>query len=147
MRLTIRILLIATAVLIIGLRVSKRLNSTSSGFYVLLPGHVSPSECGDSSVIVLQISKEHSIRINSETVSRERLRGRLREIYRLHAERVLLVSADPDVSFQEVVGAIDTAQGAVTNLYLVLVTPEGEKEPCLFIKRPPQPPKLPGLPQ
>jgi biopolymer transport protein ExbD len=85
---------------------------------VLLPGHVSPSECGDSSVIVLQISKEHSFRINSETVSSESLRGRLREIYRLRAERVLLVSADPDVSFQEVVGAMDIAQGAVTNLYL-----------------------------
>lgn len=147
MRLTIRILLIATAVLIIGLRVSKRLNSRSSGFYVLLSGHVSPSECGDFSVIVLQISKEHSFRINYETVSSESLRGRLREIYRLRAERVLLVRADPDVSFQEVVGAIDITQGAVTNLYLVLVTPEEEKEPCLFIKRPPQPPKLPGLPQ
>jgi biopolymer transport protein ExbD len=146
MRLTIRILLIATAVLIISLRVSKRLNSKSSGFYVLLPGHVSRSECGDFSLIVLQISKEHSFRINSETVSTESLRGRLREIYRLRAERVLLVSADPDVSFQEVVGAMDIAQGAVTNLYLVLVTPEEEKEPCLFIKRPPQP-KLPGLPQ
>jgi len=59
----------------------------------------------------------------------------------------LFVKADPDVSLQDVAGVIDTANGAVTNLYVVLVTPEAEKEPCLFIKRPFQPPGLPGLPE
>jgi len=60
----------------------------------------------------LQISKEHTFRINSEIVLSENLNGRLREIFRPRAERVLLVRADPDVSFQEVVGAIDNAEGA-----------------------------------
>ena len=147
MRLTLRILLIATALLIIGLRVSKRFNGSSAGFYVELPGHTSRSECGDYSVFILQISKGHSYRINSETVSGESLRGRLREIYRLRAERVLLVRADSDVSFQDVAEAIDMAQRAVTNLYVILVTPDAEKEPCLFVKRPVRPPNLSVLPQ
>jgi len=37
------------------------------------------------------------------------------------------VKADSDVGFQEVAGAIGMAQGAVTNLFVVLVTPEAEK--------------------
>ena len=147
MRLTVRILLIIAALLIIGLRVSKRFNGSSTGFYVLLPGHTSRSDCGDFSVFVLQVSKGHFYRINSESVSGESLTGRLREIYRLRAERVLLVRPDADVSFQDVAQAIDMAQEAVTNLYMVLVTPESEKEPCLFIKRPSPSHILPGAPQ
>jgi biopolymer transport protein ExbD len=137
MRLTLRILLVATAVLIFGLRVSKKLTSRPSGFYVEMVAHTSSSECEDYSNIVLQISKEHTFRINSETVLSENLKGRLREIFRPRAERVLLVRADPDVSFQKVVGAIDIAEGAVTNLHVALLTPEAEKEPCWGIKSPP----------
>jgi biopolymer transport protein ExbD len=147
MRLTLRILLVAAVVLILGLRVSKTLNRRPSGFYVELVTHSSSSECGDYRNVVLQISKEHTFRINSEIVLSENLNGRLREIFRPRAERVLLVRADPDVSFQEVVGAIDNAEGAVTNLYVALLTPEGEKEPCWKIKRPPPLPILPRLPQ
>jgi hypothetical protein len=60
---------------------------------------------------------------------------------------VLLVRADSDVSFQDVAEAIDMAQRAVTNLYVILVTPDAEKEPCLFVKRPVRPPNLSVLPQ
>ncbi len=120
MRRTLRILLVATAVLILGLRVSKKLNSKPSGFYVELVAHTSPSECGDSDVIVLQLLKDHSFRINSERVPRENLRGQLREIFRSRAEPILLVRADPEVSFQEVVTAIGIAGGAVSNLYVAL---------------------------
>jgi biopolymer transport protein ExbD len=147
MRLTLRILLIATAVLIIGFRVSKRLSSRSTGFYIELPAHTSRSQCGDFDVIELQISKDHSLTINSERVTRETVGGRLHDIYRLRAERLLLLRVDPDVSFREVAGIIDVAQGAVPNLYVTLITPEAEKEPCLFINRPPLTQKLPGLPQ
>ena len=131
-------------ILLLGLQISKRPNERSAGLYVQLPGHDSRTDCGDFSVIALQISSERSYKINSEEVSNDALGGRLREIYRLKAERVLLVRADPDISFQEVATAIDTAQGAVTNLYLVLITPEAEKERCLFIRKPAHSPRLPG---
>jgi biopolymer transport protein ExbD len=138
-----RILLVATAVLILGLRISIKLNSKPSGLYVKLLAHTSPSECGDSDVIVLQLLNDRSFRINSERVSSENLRGRLREIFRPRAERILLVRADPEVSFQEVVTAIGIAEGAVSNLYVALLTPEAEKEPCLYITMPRVLPKLP----
>jgi len=147
MRLTLRILLLATVVLIVGLRVSKTLNHRPSGFYVELVAHTSSSECGDGRKIVLQILKGHTFKINSETVLSEDLKGQLREIFRTRAERVLLIRADPDVSFQEVVSAIDAAEGDVTNLHVVLLTPEGEKEPCWVIKSPPPLPVPPRLPQ
>jgi biopolymer transport protein ExbD len=143
MRRTLRILLVATAVLVIGLRVSRKLNNKPSGLYVELGAHPLPSECGDSDVIVLQLLNDRSFKINSERVPIENLRGRLREIFLSRAERILLVRADAEVSFQEVVTAISLAEAAVSNLYMALLTPEAQKEPCLFITRPRELPKLP----
>jgi biopolymer transport protein ExbD len=146
MRLTLRIFLFVALAVIVGLRVSTRLNGKSSGLFVQTVGHSPRSDCGDSSVIVLQISKEHSFRINSETVSDENLKRRLSEIYRPRLERVLLVSANPDVSFQDVVRAIDIAQQDVPHLYVALINRgEEKKSSCLFIKGPTQLPTLPGL--
>jgi biopolymer transport protein ExbD len=143
MRWTLRILLVATAVLTLGLRVSKRLNHKPLGLSVKLIAHTSLSQCGDSDVIVLQLLNDRSFRINSESIPIENLRGQLREIFRSRAERVLLVRADPEVSFQEVVTAIDIAQGAISNLYVALLTPEAEREPCFYITRRPELPNLP----
>jgi len=136
MRLTLRILLIATVVLMFGFKATKRHLSQSAGFYSELPAHTSQSQCGDFDVIVLQISKDHSLKINSEQIPREIIAGRLKDIYRVRAERLLLIRADPDLTFQDVVRNIDVAQGAVKNLYVTLITPGAEKEPCLFIVAP-----------
>jgi len=137
MRLTLRFLLIATILLMLGdSRVWKRLFHRSAGFYIELPAHTSRSMCGDFDVIVLQISKENLLTINSESVSREALAARINDIYRLRAERLLLIRADPNLTFQDVAKTIDIARGAVENLYVTLITPGAEKEPCLVILRP-----------
>lgn len=136
MRLTIRFLLIATILLVLALRVWKRPFHHCAGFYIELPAHISQSECGDFDVIVLQISKEDLLTINSEPVPRKTLAARLNDIYQFRAERLLLIRADPNLTFQDVAKTIDVAQGAVKNLYMTLITPGAEKEPCLFILRP-----------
>ena len=146
MRLAIRILLIVTIVLMIGFRVETALKPVY-GFYIQLPEQTSQSECGDSDVIVLQLAKDHSLAINSETVTRENVGGRLHDIYHTRAERLLLIRADPDLRFQEVADIIDVAQGAVKNLYVTLITPGAEKEPCMFIVAPRFPRKPPLFPQ
>jgi biopolymer transport protein ExbD len=125
MRLTIRIVLIALASLILILTISKHLARKSAGIYVELPLHVTRSDCGERRDIVLQISNEGSLRINAETVSREKFGERLRDLYRVRVERVLFVTADSNVRFQGVVGIIDEARGSVTNLYVTLLTPAG----------------------
>lgn len=116
---------------------------TPTGLYVKLLAHTSPSECGDSDVIVLQLLNDRSFKINSERVPIENLRGRLRETFQPRAERILLVRADAEVSFQEVVAAISISDEAVSNLYAALLTPEAQEEPCLYITRPRELPKLP----
>jgi biopolymer transport protein ExbD len=73
----------------------------------------------------------------------ENLKARLKEIFQTRAERILLVRADPECSFQEVVTAVGIAEGPVSTLYVALPTPEAEKEPCLYIAMPRELPKLP----
>src|SRR5215472_11609597 len=110
-----------------------------TGFYVELPAHVFRDDCGDFDVTILEMSKEKVLTINSKPVPRETLATRLSDIYRLRVERVLLVKADPNLSLQDVASIIDVANGSVKNLYVTLVTPGAEKEPCLVILRPGEP--------
>jgi len=143
MRSTTRILLITLVSLISVLTVLKRFrresavfSRKSTGFYVQLPVHVTHSGCGDGREIIVQISNDDSLRVNGETVPKESFAEQLKDLYRVRVERVLFVKPDADVSFQEVVGIIDVAKGAVTNLYVSLLTPAAQKEPCLVIKPP-----------
>ena len=145
MRLTIRILLIATVLVLLGSRLWKQQHPRSSaGFYIELPAHTSRQNCGDFEVTLLEVSKENVLTINSKPVSRETLPARLSDIYHLRAEGLLLVKADPNLTYQDVANILDVANGAVKNLYITLVTPGAEKEPCLVILRPrrPHPPSL-----
>jgi biopolymer transport protein ExbD len=112
---------------------------TPKGFYVELPAHVFRDNCGDFDLTILEMSKEKLLTINSKPVLRETLATRLSDIYRLRAERLLLVKADPNLSFQDVASIIDVANGSVKNLYVTLVTTGAEKEPCLVILRPRKP--------
>jgi biopolymer transport protein ExbD len=146
MRPTIRTTLLALLTVILIRTAVKRVPHSSVGFYVELPLRVTHSECGERRDIVVQISNTNSLSINAEKVSPENLGGRLRELYQVRAERVLFVAANPDVSFQEVVRIIDIARGAVTNLYVSLLTPAAQNEPCFFIKVPMVAPDSPGLP-
>ena len=139
MRLTIRILLIAT-ILVLGFRFWKQHRGRSSaGFYIELPAHTSRQNCGDFEVTILGVAKQNVLTINSKPVSSGTLAARLSEIYQLRTERLLLVKADASLSFQDVSSTIDVANGSVKNLYVTLVTPGAEKEPCLVILRPRRP--------
>lgn len=109
---------------------------TPTGFYVELPAHISRHDCGDFDVTILEVSKENVLTINSKPVPRETVAARLNDIYRLQAERLLLVKADPNLTFQDVISIFDVANGSVKNLHVTLVTPGAEKEPCLVILRP-----------
>ena len=106
---------------------------TPKGLYVELPAHVEQHDCGDFDVTILEMSKEKMLTIDSKPVPRETLAARLSDIYRLRAERLLLVKADSNLSYQEVASIIDVANGSVKNLYVTLVTPGAEKEPCLVV--------------
>lgn len=65
--------------------------------------------------IVLQLKQEKngipSISINQQALAWNELAGRLVDIYKSRADRVLFVKGDPDVEFDYVAQVIDTANG------------------------------------
>lgn len=62
--------------------------------------------------VVIIINKDKSMMLNTEPTDENRLGGRLEEIFKTRAERVVFVKGDPDLEFQVVARAIDIAKGA-----------------------------------
>jgi biopolymer transport protein ExbD len=65
--------------------------------------------------VVVQVIKtggQPLLKINQEDVSWDKLRGRLEEIYKTRAEKVLFVKADSDLFFADVAQVIDIAHSA-----------------------------------
>jgi biopolymer transport protein ExbD len=122
-RIAFRILLILTVVLLLALWNSRRLSRRSAGIYVGVPAESSALDCSD---MVLTISKQRSVKINSDPVPLESLAARLKGIYGQRYRRVLLVRADPEITFQEAMEAVDIARGAVPDMQLVFLTPKAE---------------------
>lgn len=80
----------------------------------------------DDRTVVIQIDKLQHVKLNQEEVSWDRLEGRLVEIFKTRADRVVFVKGDPDLEFQTVARAIDAAHGA--NIDKVgLMTPKVEE--------------------
>ena len=62
--------------------------------------------------VVIVIDKDKSMHINNEDTDMDKLRGRLEQIFKTRAERVVFVKGDPDLEYQTVARAIDVAKGA-----------------------------------
>jgi len=62
--------------------------------------------------VVITIDGNHTVMINGETSDYDRLQGRLEDIFKTRAERVVFVKGDPTLEFQWVASAIDIAHGA-----------------------------------
>ena len=62
--------------------------------------------------VVIQIEKDHTLKINADVVLARDLEARLRDIFKSRAERVAFVKGDKDCEFKEIAFAIDAAKGA-----------------------------------
>jgi biopolymer transport protein ExbD len=135
MRIALRILLMLAVLLLLALWGWRRLSRRAAGIYVGLPAESSALDCRD---LVLTISKNHSVKINYDTVPLESLAARLKGIYSQRYWRELLVRADPEVSVDEAIGVVDVVHGAVPDVQLVILTPKTEKTAasCLVIDGP-----------
>jgi biopolymer transport protein ExbD len=51
------------------------------------------------------------LKINQDDIEWDKLSGRLTEIFKTRAERVMFVKGDPEIEFQHVAKVIDTAKG------------------------------------
>jgi len=90
---------------------------TPRGLETLVPQPTPPNQKQDQSdqrTVVIQIEKDHSMKINQEptTYTEQTLGPRLEDIFKTRAERVVFVKGDPDLEYQYVARAIDIAHGA-----------------------------------
>jgi biopolymer transport protein TolR len=88
---------------------------TPKGLEALVPQPPPPNQppnTSDQRTVVIVIDKDHHIMINQEPVEEKNLGGRLSDIFKTRAERVVFVKGDPNLEFQWVAKAIDVAHGA-----------------------------------
>jgi len=79
------------------------------------PNAKTPPPAADRTVVV-QLMKgaggKPVLKINQDDVTWQNLQGRLEEIYKTRAEKVMFVKADPALEFSEVAQVIDIAHAA-----------------------------------
>lgn len=88
---------------------------TPKGLEALVPQPPKTNEPQNESnlrTVVIVINKDKSMMINQEPTDETRLQGRLEDIFKTRAERVVFVKGDPDLEYQYVAKAIDIAHGA-----------------------------------
>jgi biopolymer transport protein TolR len=66
----------------------------------------------DDRTVVIVLDKDGNVKINQEDSTWAKLEDRLIEIFKTRAEKVVFVKGDPDLEFQVVARAIDTAHSA-----------------------------------
>jgi len=88
---------------------------TPKGLEALVPQPPPPGQqqsVSDVRTVVISINKDHTMMINAEPTDLSKLGGRLEEIFKTRAERVVFVRGDPDLEYSYVAEAIDIAHGA-----------------------------------
>ena len=92
---------------------------TPKGLDALVPQPPPPNQKADVTpdrTIVVQVLKGHggqaAYKINQDDTSFENLQGRLTDIFKLRAEKVMFVKADNDLPFSMVAQVIDVAHSA-----------------------------------
>lgn len=73
-------------------------------------------------VQVLAAPGEPALKINQDDVTWKDLQGRLSDIYKTRAEKVMFVKADTDLPFADVAQVIDIAHAAVPDIKVGLIT-------------------------
>jgi len=71
-----------------------------------------PPSASDQRLVVVSIDGNHGLLINQEPSDYDKLGGRLEEVFKTRAERVVFVKGDPSLEYSWVAKVIDIAHGA-----------------------------------
>jgi biopolymer transport protein TolR len=71
-----------------------------------------PPSQSDTRTVVVTVDGNHGLLINQEPSDYDKLGGRLEEIFKTRAERVVFVKGDPSLEYSWVAKVIDIAHGA-----------------------------------
>ncbi len=85
-----------------------------------------PQNQADDRTVVIVIDKKGDLKINQDETDWARLEDRLIDIFKTRAEKVVFVKGDPELEFQVVARAIDTAHSAGIDK-VGLMTPKVEE--------------------
>ena len=88
---------------------------TPKGLEALVPQPPPPNtppNASDQRTVVIVVDKDHKYSINNEATDENTMGGRLTDIFKTRAERVVFVKGDPSLDFMWVAKAIDIAHGA-----------------------------------
>src|SRR3954465_4012517 len=90
------------------------------------PKDKTKTEPNPERTVVLQVLRsgggQPTLKINQDEVTWETLKGRLADIYKTRAEKVMFVKADSDLPFADVAAAIDVAHMADPDVKVGLIT-------------------------
>ena len=76
--------------------------------------------------VIAQPGNRPALKINQDDVTWENLEGRLADIYKTRAEKVLFVKGDDKLSFSDVAQVIDIAHSADLSMKIGLITAKVE---------------------
>src|SRR5438445_3949992 len=82
---------------------------TPKGLEALVPQPPPPNQppnLSDQRTVVIVVDKDHKYSINNEAIEENRMGGRLTDIFKTRAERVVFVKGDPSLEFMWVAKAI-----------------------------------------
>jgi biopolymer transport protein TolR len=79
---------------------------------VNVPPPVTAPAKGPSTQIVLQIAEDGTYAINGQPVPKEQLDMQIHAIFDQRPAKLLFIKAAPNIKYQEVIEAMDTARGA-----------------------------------
>jgi biopolymer transport protein TolR len=71
-----------------------------------------PPSQADQRTVVITVDANHHLLINAEDSDYDKLGGRLEDIFKTRAERVVFVKGDPSLEYSWVAKVIDIAHGA-----------------------------------
>ena len=88
---------------------------TPKGLEALVPQPPPPGQQANQSdqrTVVITIGADHKVQINQQETDWDVLQGKLEDIFKTRAERVVFVKGHPDLEYMWVAKAIDIAHGA-----------------------------------
>jgi biopolymer transport protein TolR len=88
------------------------------------PDKKTPPPEQDRTVVII-IDKDKRMHLNNEDTDLDKLGGRLEQIFKTRAERIVFIKGDPDLEYESVAKAIDIAKGAAMDK-IGLMTPKIE---------------------
>ena len=124
--------LIAVFSVVLVFRLKKSYSNPRSTGFLVRTGDFDPSEnCEFRTPLVLHVSGKDTLRLNAESVAKDKLSARLDMILKGRVRPVLYVEANSEITVQEFVQILDLVMKTNEKIEVRLVTPKNRQQSCV----------------